>query len=84
MLLPMALNLKRPVNAGIPILAAMVGFETGAFRIYVEAGQPRDPVFDSLTADVAAAKAQHRHGRPQTDTRMRLRSLFAVISPGFP
>jgi catechol 2,3-dioxygenase-like lactoylglutathione lyase family enzyme len=36
----------------------MVGFETGAFRLYVEAGQPHGPVFDFLTTDVAAAKAQ--------------------------
>jgi hypothetical protein len=38
--------------------AAMVGFETGAFRLYVEAGQPHGPAFDFLAADVAAAKAQ--------------------------
>jgi catechol 2,3-dioxygenase-like lactoylglutathione lyase family enzyme len=37
---------------------SMVGFETGAFRLYVEAGAPHGPVFDFLVADVAAAKAQ--------------------------
>ncbi len=37
---------------------AMVGFETGAFRLYVEAGQPHGPVFDFLVADVQATKAQ--------------------------
>ena len=37
---------------------AMVGFETGAFRLYVEAGQPHGPVFDFLVADVPATKAR--------------------------
>jgi predicted enzyme related to lactoylglutathione lyase len=37
---------------------AMVGFETGAFRLYVEAGQPHGPVFDFLAKDVATTKAQ--------------------------
>ena len=37
---------------------AMVGFETGAFRLYVEAGQPHGPVFDFLVADVQATMAQ--------------------------
>lgn len=37
---------------------AMVGFETGAFRLYVEPGQPHGPVLDLLVADVAATKAQ--------------------------
>jgi len=36
---------------------AMVGFETGAFRLYVEAGPAHAPVFDFLAADVAATKA---------------------------
>jgi len=36
----------------------MVGFETGAFRLYVEAGQPHGPVFDFLVTDVQATKAQ--------------------------
>jgi catechol 2,3-dioxygenase-like lactoylglutathione lyase family enzyme len=35
----------------------MVGFETGAFRLYVEAGEPHGPVFDFLVADVAGTKA---------------------------
>jgi catechol 2,3-dioxygenase-like lactoylglutathione lyase family enzyme len=37
---------------------AMVGFETGAFRLYVEAGEAHGPVFDFLVADVPATKAQ--------------------------
>jgi catechol 2,3-dioxygenase-like lactoylglutathione lyase family enzyme len=37
---------------------AMAGFETGAFRLYVEAGEPHGPVFDFLTTDVAATKAR--------------------------
>jgi catechol 2,3-dioxygenase-like lactoylglutathione lyase family enzyme len=36
----------------------LVGLETGAFRLYVEAGQPHGPVFDFLVTDVAATKAQ--------------------------
>ena len=36
----------------------MAGFETGAFRLYVEEGQPHGPVFDFLVEDVAVAKAQ--------------------------
>jgi catechol 2,3-dioxygenase-like lactoylglutathione lyase family enzyme len=36
----------------------MVGFETGAFRLYVEAGQPHGPVFDFLVADVPGTKAR--------------------------
>lgn len=36
----------------------MVGFETGAFRLYVEAGPPHGPVFDFLVADVAGTKAR--------------------------
>ena len=38
--------------------AGMVGLETGAFRLYVEAGEAHGPVFDFLVADVAAAKAR--------------------------
>ena len=38
--------------------ATMVGFETGAFRLYVEAGPPHGPVFDFLVADVQATKTQ--------------------------
>jgi catechol 2,3-dioxygenase-like lactoylglutathione lyase family enzyme len=37
---------------------SLVGFETGAFRLYVEAGPPHGPVFDFLVADVAATRAQ--------------------------
>jgi len=36
----------------------LVGFETGAFRLYVEAGRPHGPVFDFLVADVPATKAR--------------------------
>jgi catechol 2,3-dioxygenase-like lactoylglutathione lyase family enzyme len=38
--------------------AGMVGFETGAFRLYVEAGEAHAPVFDFLVADVPATKAR--------------------------
>jgi catechol 2,3-dioxygenase-like lactoylglutathione lyase family enzyme len=34
----------------------MVGFETGAFRLYVEKGQAHGPVFEYLVPDVQAAK----------------------------
>lgn len=34
----------------------LAGLETGAFLLYVEAGTPHGPVFDFLTADVAAAR----------------------------
>lgn len=34
----------------------IAGLETGAFRLYVEAGAPHGPVFDFLTADVAALR----------------------------
>jgi catechol 2,3-dioxygenase-like lactoylglutathione lyase family enzyme len=37
---------------------AMVGFETGALQLYVEAGPPHGPVFDFLVADVQATKAR--------------------------
>ncbi len=37
---------------------ALVGFETGALQLYVEAGPPHGPVFDFLVADVAATKAR--------------------------
>lgn len=36
--------------------ASMAGFETGAFRLYVENGPDHGPVFDFLVADVAVAK----------------------------
>jgi predicted enzyme related to lactoylglutathione lyase len=35
---------------------AMVGLETGSFRLYVEAGEPHGPVFDFLVADVPATR----------------------------
>lgn len=34
----------------------LVGLETGAFRLYVEKGEPHGPVFDFLVPDVQAAK----------------------------
>jgi predicted enzyme related to lactoylglutathione lyase len=37
---------------------AMLGFETGAFRLYVEKGAAHGPVFEFLVADVTAAKAR--------------------------
>jgi len=37
---------------------SLVGFETGALRLYVEAGPAHGPVFDFLVADVAATRAQ--------------------------
>ena len=36
----------------------MVGFDTGAFCLYVEKGPAHGPVFDFLVADVELAKAQ--------------------------
>ncbi|HEV8070748.1 MAG TPA: VOC family protein [Planctomycetaceae bacterium] len=44
---------------GLPIAyqdATMVGFETGAFRLYIERGKPHPPVFELLAPDVEAAK----------------------------
>lgn len=46
---------------GLPVVyekATMVGFETGAFRLYVEQGQPHAPVFEFLVKDVQAEKAR--------------------------
>jgi catechol 2,3-dioxygenase-like lactoylglutathione lyase family enzyme len=37
---------------------SLVGLETGAFRLYVEKGEPHGPVFDFLVPDVQAAKAR--------------------------
>jgi catechol 2,3-dioxygenase-like lactoylglutathione lyase family enzyme len=34
----------------------IIGFETGAFRLYVEEGKPHGPVFDFLVANVAETK----------------------------
>jgi catechol 2,3-dioxygenase-like lactoylglutathione lyase family enzyme len=44
---------------GFPIIHrsdTIVGFETGAFVLYVEIGEPHGPVFDFLTPDVQGAK----------------------------
>jgi catechol 2,3-dioxygenase-like lactoylglutathione lyase family enzyme len=44
---------------GFPVACespTMVGFETGALRLYVEKGPGHGPVFDFLTPDVQAAK----------------------------
>jgi predicted enzyme related to lactoylglutathione lyase len=44
---------------GLPVAyqtTSMVGFETGAFRLYVEKGEPHAPVFEFLVPDVEAAK----------------------------
>src|SRR5580704_18115427 len=44
---------------GLPIkyqAPTMVGFETGAFRLYVEQGKPHAPVFEFLVPDAQAAK----------------------------
>lgn len=35
---------------------AIVGFETGSFRLYVERGPAHGPVFDFLVPDVPAAR----------------------------
>jgi hypothetical protein len=34
----------------------IIGFETGAFRLYVEKGDAHGPVFELLVQDVQAAK----------------------------
>jgi len=34
----------------------LMGFDTGAFRLYVEKGAPHGPVFDFLVPDIPAAK----------------------------
>jgi catechol 2,3-dioxygenase-like lactoylglutathione lyase family enzyme len=36
--------------------AGLVGFDTGALRLYVEKGAAHGPVFDYLVADVPAAR----------------------------
>jgi catechol 2,3-dioxygenase-like lactoylglutathione lyase family enzyme len=46
---------------GLPITYrsdSVVGFETGAFCLYVEKGVEQAPVFEFLVADVEAAKRQ--------------------------
>ena len=35
----------------------LIGFDAGAFRLYVEPGPAHGPVFDFLVADVAGSKA---------------------------
>ena len=35
----------------------LIGFDAGAFRLYVEPGPAHGPVFDFLVADVAVSKA---------------------------
>ncbi|MDB5986761.1 MAG: hypothetical protein JWR16_1814 [Nevskia sp.] len=37
---------------------ACTGFDTGAFRLYVEPGPRHDPIFEFLVADVQLAKHQ--------------------------
>jgi catechol 2,3-dioxygenase-like lactoylglutathione lyase family enzyme len=46
------LGLKR-----FPAAESMAGFETGAFRLYVERGPAHGPVFDFLVPDLQAAKS---------------------------
>ncbi len=44
---------------GLPVVHrsdGLVGFETGAFCLYVEKGEPHGPVFEFLVPDVQAAK----------------------------
>jgi catechol 2,3-dioxygenase-like lactoylglutathione lyase family enzyme len=46
---------------GLPITyrsSTMLGFETGAFCLYVEKGAEHGPVFEFLVPDVGAAKAR--------------------------
>jgi ketosteroid isomerase-like protein/predicted enzyme related to lactoylglutathione lyase len=38
--------------------ADLVGFDTGAFTLYVEGGAPHGPIFELLVVDLAAAKAR--------------------------
>jgi len=44
---------------GLPVVyrsATLMGFETGAFCLYVEKGEEHGPVFEFLVPDVQAAK----------------------------
>jgi catechol 2,3-dioxygenase-like lactoylglutathione lyase family enzyme len=44
---------------GLPVThrgKTMIGFETGAFSLYVEKGEEHGPVFEFLVPDVQAAK----------------------------
>ena len=46
---------------GLPVAyrtATMVGFETGAFRLYVEKGAAHAPVFELLVSDLETARRQ--------------------------
>lgn len=46
---------------GLPVTmrtSTMMGFETGAFCLYVEKGEPHPPVFEFLVPDVQAAKKE--------------------------
>jgi predicted enzyme related to lactoylglutathione lyase len=55
-----ALNFYEKV-LGFPITErakTIVGFETGAFCLYVERGKEHGPVFDFLVPDIQAAKRQ--------------------------
>jgi len=55
-----AVNFYRSV-LGLPVAyetPTMLGFETGAFRLYVEKGAAHGPVFEFLVADVATAKTR--------------------------
>jgi catechol 2,3-dioxygenase-like lactoylglutathione lyase family enzyme len=48
---------------GLPVVhrsAGMLGFETGAFRLYVEKGAEHGPVFELLVADLRSAKQELR------------------------
>jgi predicted enzyme related to lactoylglutathione lyase len=39
-----------------PHSESLVGFETGSFCLYVQAGKPHGPIFEFLVADVESAK----------------------------
>ena len=47
--------LNFPISSRDPNI---VGFDTGSFRLYVEAGKRHGPVFDLLVPDVAEARAR--------------------------
>jgi catechol 2,3-dioxygenase-like lactoylglutathione lyase family enzyme len=58
--LPEAVKFYQSV-LGLPIAYegdTIVGFETGAFRLYVEKGKPHAPVFELLTRDLQGEKAR--------------------------
>jgi hypothetical protein len=49
------------ITLGLPVISRdprIVGFDTGAFRLYVEQGTPHGPVFEYLVDDVGATKTQ--------------------------